>query len=325
MPNPLRRLVIAFDLPSPWVARIEAEYPDLEVVLCADLERLPEVLPGAQALMAGWWPDPEQTRTVLRHGRQLAWIQTAGAGVDGMLTRELRQRNVVVTNMSGVHAHNIGEHVLAMMLAFARGLVQILPHRERREWWRPADGVFELRGQTLAVVGLGAIGQAVAQRAQALGMRVIGSRRNPTGPVPGVVRVYGQDQLHAMLSDADHVAVCLPLTDATRGLFGAEAFAAMRPGAYFYNIGRGRTVDQDALVAALRSGRLGGAGLDVTDPEPLPPDSPLWELPNTLITCHSAGMTPHYWDRAIPLLLANIGRFRAGQPLLNVVDLQEGY
>jgi phosphoglycerate dehydrogenase-like enzyme len=144
-------------------------------------------------------------------------------------------------------------------------------------------------------------------------------------PPPGVERVTTLAELDQLLPEADHVALCLPLTPATRNLFDAARLARLRPSAYLYNVGRGELLDQPALIDALRAGRLAGAGLDVMTPEPLPPDSPLWELPNAVITSHVSGATPHYWERGIEILAENIARYRADEPLLNLVDVEEGY
>jgi phosphoglycerate dehydrogenase-like enzyme len=157
-------------------------------------------------------------------------------------------------------------------------------------------------------------------------MRIIGARRRLGSPVPRFVTdIVSLDRLDDALALADHVVVSLPLTAATRRLLDADRLAAMRRGAYLYNVGRGAVVDTEALIAALGAGHLAGAGLDVVDPEPLPPDSPLWAMPNVLITAHSAGATPRYWERAIEIVATNIGRYRAGQQLLNQVDLEAGY
>ncbi|MDI3340114.1 MAG: D-2-hydroxyacid dehydrogenase [Sphaerobacter sp.] len=315
----LTRLVLGVELDPTDVARIREAYPDLEVVVCADPAGLPAALAGAQALVA-WQVPPE----ALAAATALRWVHFPGAGVDSLLTPELRARELVVTNNRGVAAPNIAEHLLAMMLAFARGLPELLRAQVRHEWGRPTRR-FELGGQTLGIVGLGEIGEALATRAAALGMRVVGLRRR-SGPAPrGVARVYPPEGLHALLGESDHVAICLPLTPRTRHLFGPAEFRAMRRDAYLYNIGRGAIVDQAALIAALQAGEIAGAGLDVTDPEPLPPDSPLWDMPNVIITAHTAGGTPRYWDRAIEILLENIGRFRRDAPLRNVVDQREGY
>jgi D-2-hydroxyacid dehydrogenase (NADP+) len=176
------------------------------------------------------------------------------------------------------------------------------------------------------VVGMGDIGDEVAKRAHALGMRVVATQRHEEEPPAYVERLLtGEDGLDELLSIADHVVLCLPLTAQTRHTISATELARMRPSAYLYNIGRGDLIDQDALVDALSAGRIAGAGLDVATPEPLPPDSRLWDLANVLITDHTAGETPCYWDRGIELVVDNLHRFLTGEPLRNVVDTRAGY
>ena len=213
------------------------------------------------------------------------------------------------------------------MLAFARQLPALVRAQDRREWRvPPVDTLFELSRQTLAVVGAGALGCAVAERAAAFGMTVLGVRRSPAGAMPpGFASMTATADLDAVLGRADHVVITLPLTDETRGLFSAARIAAMKPGAHLYNVGRGAIVDPAALLAALRSGHLRGAGLDVTEPEPLPADSPLWREPGVIVTAHSSGLTPRSFERYQALLLENLRRFQRGETLLNVVDKRLGY
>jgi phosphoglycerate dehydrogenase-like enzyme len=186
--------------------------------------------------------------------------------------------------------------------------------------------VFELTGQTVLLAGVGEIGQAVANRAKALGMSTIGvRRRSDQGRPDSIDAMVGIERLNEVLGSADHVVNSLPFTEGTRSLFDASAFEMMTAGAHFYNVGRGRTVDTDALVNAVRTGKIAGAGLDVTDPEPLPSESPLWDLPNVILTAHTAGRTPHMWERVFRLIETNLERYQNGDELINVVDVQHGY
>ncbi len=285
-------------------------------------EELPDALSDADAVAA--WRVPEEA---IQNAPRLKWIHRGAAGVEDLITPTLRDSDIILTNSSGVHASNIAEHVLACMLSFARRLPK-LRDMQRDHIWKGQRivGVFELTGQTVALAGLGDIGQAFAVRARALGMNTIGVRRNANLPRPqGVDTLMSTERLHEALESAHHVVNSLPLTDSTRGMFDEAAFAAMRPGAYFYNVGRGKTVDQDALIAALERGQLAGAALDVTDPEPLPDDSPLWDMPNVIITGHTAGKTPHMWPRVFKLIENNLERYQAGDPMINVVDVEAGY
>jgi len=233
----------------------------------------------------------------------------------------------MLTNSSGVSAPNMAEHVLGMMIALTRRFPRLLRAQIQREWRDEATHreVAELQGQTVLIVGIGEVGRAVAQRAAAFGMRVNGLRRRSDAPPAGFDQIFAIGDFHAAVADADHVVVTLPNTPRSRGLFDAAAFAAMKPGAAIYNVGRGQVIDTSALIVALESGHLGGAGLDVTDPEPLPVDSPLWEMENVLITAHTSGATPRYWERQADLIAENIRRIQHGELPCNLVDLEAGY
>ncbi|HKG27332.1 MAG TPA: D-2-hydroxyacid dehydrogenase [Thermomicrobiales bacterium] len=318
----LKTLLIRFPLQDEHVQRLRDRFPDLDVAVAPnDADFLP-LLPRADAIV-GWGVSAEE----IAAAPNLRWIQTVGAGVEDIIVPEMAARGIILTNNSGVHAPNIAEHLMAMILAFARRLPFQIRGQLAHEWRDTSgrQGLFELGGQTLLVVGLGDIGQALAQRALAFGMNVVGVRRRDRGPVEGVSEVVGLEALPRVLPNAHHVAICLPLTVQTRGLFDRATILRMRPGAFLYNIGRGPIVETTALVDSLESGHLGGAGLDVTDPEPLPADSPLWDMENVIITSHTSGATPRYWDRAIVVLESNIERFRSGAELLNVVDLDLRY
>jgi D-2-hydroxyacid dehydrogenase (NADP+) len=320
--RPLTTLLIRFPLEDRHAQRLRERFPDLNVVVAPTDEEFLSLLPRAEAVVA-WRLDSAE----IAAAPNLRWIQTVGAGVEDVIVPEMAERGIILTNNSGVHAPNISEHLLAMMLAFARRLPFQIRGQLVHEWRDDSGrrGTFELDGQTLLVVGLGDIGRALARRAHALGMNVIGVRRRGGERSEGVSEVVSFSDLNRVLLQAHHVAICLPLTPQTCGLFDRETFSVMRDGAFIYNIGRGAIVDTAALVDALLSGRLGGAGLDVTDPEPLPVDSPLWDMENVIITSHTSGATPLYWDRAIAILESNIELFRAGGELHNVVDLSMGY
>ncbi|MEZ5979976.1 MAG: D-2-hydroxyacid dehydrogenase [Planctomycetota bacterium] len=260
----------------------------------------------------------------------LRWVHIASAGVDRYVGEPHLGGNeaLVLTNARGVHGPAIADHVFAMLLALTRDLPYHLDARRSGTWNRSGSGVLEpiaLAGRTCFVVGLGGIGSEVAQRAKGFDMRVVATRRS-TGPKPDGVDAIGTaaDTAH-FLAEADVVVVCVPLTAETEGLFDADAFAAMKDGAYLVNIARGRVVDTDALVAALRSGRLAGACLDVTEPEPLPADHVLWTFPNVVVTPHVASVAELTDDRRSALFVEDLRRFAAGEPLLNVVDVRAGY
>jgi phosphoglycerate dehydrogenase-like enzyme len=302
-----------------------AARPEIEF-LVPDGKGLPAGLERARGAALAWGGPAFET--VLAAAPRLEWLHQRGAGIDVIARDALEASTLVLTNGSGNHAPNIAEHLLALMLAFARGLPALMRAQHDARWDPPStERVFELSGQTLAIVGLGAIGGELASRAHALGMRVVGVRRGTVGDdMPrGVAHVVGMAGIDAMLGEADHVALCLPLTAETRRLFDAARLARMKPGAYLYNVGRGPLVDQAALLDALHSGHIAGAGLDVTEPEPLPADSPLWREPNVIVTAHSAGQTPRSAERYHALLLDNLGRWVRGEALRNVVDKRLGY
>lgn len=270
------------------------------------------------------------TPEFLRAAKKLVWVQAGSAGVDRYLAiPELAEpEGLVLTNMSGIHGPAIADHVFAMLLALTRDLPVHLAGRAAGTWKREGSGVLRpiaLQDRTLLVVGLGSIGTEIARRGRGFGMHVIATRRSDS-PSPDFVEHVGKpEELLALLPRADVVAIALPLTDETKGLFGREAFAAMKAGSYLVNIGRGKIVQTDALVGALQSGRLAGACLDVTDPEPLPKDHPLWKLPNVVVTPHVAAEAEITDARHWTLLRENLRRFDAGEPLLNVVDKRAGY
>jgi len=260
----------------------------------------------------------------------LRWVQAWSAGVDSYLQIEgLRTREgLTLTNMQGVHGPAIAEHVFGMLLALTRRLPELLAAQDEARWDRDAArDATTLAGRTMFVVGMGGIGSQIARRAHAFDMRVLATVRDPAGrEKPEYVdELGGPGDLDRFLPQADVVVVALPLTDETRGLFDAGRFALMPAGARFVNVGRGPLVDTDALVAALRAGHLGGAALDVTDPEPLPADHPLWSLPGVIVTPHVSSFAALTGERRREIVRENMRRFAAGEPLLNVVDRERGY
>ena len=330
----LSRIVITYEMNEQHLERLQSVFPDMDFVICASQEHLSTALPGAQALI-GTLTRPE----LLADFPELRWIQSNSAGVDKILSPELVEHDVTITNFSGVQASSMAEHVLAMMFVFARGLPALIRRQPTREWTTQPPGemprlpqtryfsrfTFELKGQTLAIAGLGDVGRELAIRAKGLGMHVLGSKRRPDVIPEGVDRLYGPDDWYDMLAEADHVAICLPLTRHTHHLVGARELQAMKPSAYIYNVSRGEVIDQDALIQVLEREEIAGAGLDVVTPEPLPVESPLWEMPNVLVTCHTSGASPLIEDRGIDLIVENVRRYQQGEPLLNVVDKREGY
>lgn len=314
-----RRLVLVFaHLNDEQVARIRAVDPRLEVVTVTDRARGIELAAEAE-VMVGW----NVPREAVQRAGRLRWIHSTAAGVDQLLHPEVRERDILVTTSSGIH-HALVEHVFALLLALVRRLHIAIRNQQDRRWDRARALGGEIRGRTMGVLGLGAIGAEVAAKADAFGMRVIGTKRTPE-PVPHVARVYPPADLREVLAASDVVVIALPLTDETRGLLGEEEFRAMKRGALLINVGRGPIIQEAALIRALQERWIGGAGLDVFEREPLPADSPLWGMEDVIITPHVSGGWPGYLDAALPLLCENLARYLRGAPLLNLVDKTRGY
>lgn len=241
----------------------------------------------------------------IKRAKNLRLFAGVATGYDHLPLETLADNGVAVTNASGIHAPNIAEQVLGYILQFTRNLDVSRRRQDRREW-RHFQST-ELKGSTVTIVGLGAIGRAVAQRVSAFEVETIGVRYTPDkgGPTDEVIG-FDTDEFHRVLADTDYLVIAAPLTDTTRGLIGHEEFETMPPDAYFVNVGRGPIVDTDALVDALRSNSIDGAGLDVTNPEPLPRDHPLWDFENVTITPHNAGHSPAHWNRLADIVAENV-------------------
>jgi D-2-hydroxyacid dehydrogenase (NADP+) len=256
----------------------------------------------------------------------LRWVQVISAGVDRLLSSGLLQSGVTLTTASGVHATPIGECVLGMMIMQAKGWPGLFRAQARREWTRFWPRV--LSGQTVGIVGLGSIGREVARLAKTFGMRVLGVRRSGAPVESGdylVDEMFGPLDLLKVLAESDYVVLALPLTEETHHVIGELALRSMKPSAYLINISRGAVIDEAALVRALKEGEIAGAGLDVFESEPLPPESELWDMENVIISPHIAGGTPVYMEQAVEIFCDNLRRYLADEPLRNVVDRQRGY
>lgn len=265
----------------------------------------------------------------LEGASNLRWIHSGAAGVASLLHPELTESDVLLTNSAGIHAPPMAETVIGMMLYFARGFDHALRAQSAATWdstpfERTDSGVRELSGATLGILGYGGIGRAVAERARALGMSVVAAKRRPATDY-AVEILSGHDALERLLERSDVVVLSLPSTPMTRGMIGARELAGMKPGAVLINVARGDIIDETALIDALSRGTLRGAGLDVFTREPLPSDSPLWRLPNVLITPHVSATSAKFWERESELMLDNVERYLGGRPLRNVVDTSAGY
>ncbi|RED56243.1 D-2-hydroxyacid dehydrogenase [Cohnella lupini] len=272
-------------------------------------------------IVLGWNADMEKA---LDSGSKLKWVQTSSAGVERLPLVKLKQHGVHLTSASGIHPVSMAETLFAMLLAFSRNLHHAVQNQSRREW-KASDRYYQLSGKTMGIIGAGVIGGEIARLAGAFGMRTLGIRRS-SAPLEGIDRMYAMEQLDEVLSLSDVVVNVLPFTDETRYLFNAERFAQMRKDAWFFNMGRGASVDTDALVQALRVGTVGAAGLDVFEVEPLPADHPLWTMDNVIITPHIGGWTDHYKKRVADILLHNLHAYTAtGKPSRNLVDYDRMY
>lgn len=260
---------------------------------------------------------------------KLDWYQQFGTGCEWLLEHPTAVEHAfILTNCSDNHRMVIADHVFALMLSYARSLPACWEAQKSKKWIQSppyAPGRFELRGKTVLILGFGSIGREVARRASCFGMRVIGVRRDSRLTDPLCEEMYGLDQIARATAKADFVVNALPMTEITRGSVDAGVFAAMKTGSYFINVGRGATVDEDAMVQALASGTLAGAGLDVFCDEPLRSDSPLWNLDNVILTPHIGGSHDQLYQTWLEVAIDNLSRYTRGEPLRNVVDKQQGY
>jgi phosphoglycerate dehydrogenase-like enzyme len=289
-----------------YAAALRERLPDHEVALARTPTEERRFLAEAP-VATGFALDPDE---VPDSGLDLFACVFAGTG--HLDTDALAERGVAVTSAAGVHGPNVAEHAVGAMLSFTRRFGQARRNQQERHW--ASFQARELAGSTVCVVGLGNIGEAVVRRLDGFGVDTIGVRYSPEkgGPTDEVVG-YDEASFHDALARSEYVVVAAPLTETTEGLFDAEAFRSMRTDAVLVNVGRGPIVDTDALVDALRTNALGGAALDVTDPEPLPADHPLWGFDDVLITPHNAGHTPRYWDRLADIVAENVRTRDAGE------------
>jgi len=307
-----------------------------------DLERIAAAAPGSrlvgvsgegladgslddvEVLLSGFL-GPRALERIVARSPSLRWIHSASAGVERVSVLARGRSGIVVTNARGVFSRPVAEYVAMMVLAVCRRLPQ-LTELQRERTWQPLEGR-ELRDVTVGVVGLGSMGREVAVLAATLGARVVATRRRAEGDAvpPGVELLGGSEALPALLAAADFVVLAVPLTPETDGLIGPDEIDAMRPDAWLVNVSRGRLIDEAALERGLRDGRLGGAVLDAFRDEPLSPASPFWAMANVVVTPHTSWSTDRVLDRSIELFCENLGRYRRGEPLANVVDTEAGY
>jgi len=305
--EPIR--VVVGPLGGSGIAEAVAAVPGVEAAIVQHRSGMPSALDGVPVVVTfGWsddWPTPD-----------LRWIQSVSAGTDQFPVDALRERGVTLTSATGIHEVQVAEHALGLLLAMTRGIAQAVANQQSRTWSRTA--VTELSGMTLGVLGLGVIGEGVARRAAALGMRVVGTKREPAAYAGVAERVLGPDGTLEVFREADAVVITLPGTAETEGIVGADELAALA-GGWLVNVGRGSVIDNGALVDAMRAGTLAGAALDVFETEPLPPESPLWDLPGVVISPHLAGLSPRYGERLAALFARNLEAYRGEGEWVNRV------
>ncbi|WP_223068632.1 D-2-hydroxyacid dehydrogenase [Paenibacillus caui] len=316
------KIVALQSLGEAYKTAIQEAAPGWSLVDGSDPEALQEHLQDAEILL-GW--NKAAAEITLQDGTSLKWVQNIGAGVDQLPLERFSQLGITLTNASGVHPFPISEHIFAMLLSLTRRLHTAVRNQSGQVWDFQTEGIGEAHGKTMGILGVGAIGVETARLAKAFQMKVLGVRKSGS-PNEYVDTMYTLDRLNEMLKHCDYVVNCLPHTRETEKLIGKEQFSIMKPSAFYINIGRGKTTDTDAMVQALQSQSIAGAGLDVFEPEPLPADHPLWAMDNVMITPHMAGLSTSYIERLAAIFIGNLKAYVQGQaPSINVVDLVNEY
>jgi phosphoglycerate dehydrogenase-like enzyme len=315
----------AWVLPRRYVDNLRRDFPQHTFLEAWDREALRAMLPESDAAFAAF-VDKDLVPSLTR----LRWVQAPAAGIGHILSPELAASPIVLTSARGIRARPIAEHVLLMALALARQLPLVMRRQGERIWaldeLETAGTVRTLHGRQMGIVGLGAIGAEVARLASGFGMRVVATRKRVDEPLPsGVDVVLPAERVGELFAASDVIVLAAALTPETRLLVNRDLLAHVKRGAVLINIGRGRLIDDEAVLEALRDGRLGGAALDVFTREPLDPASPYWTMPNVIVTPHMSGAMEDYWTPLVALFAENLRRFEQGAPLLNVVDKQAGY
>jgi phosphoglycerate dehydrogenase-like enzyme len=330
--HPTRKLLICVHHPfDQWNApewfpkRLSQEFPQVDVVHLPDYKRVDEEIVDAEIAIA-WSIRAEQ----IEAAKKLRWIHSPAAAVHQLIFPELVNSEIVLTNAREVHGPVVAEHVIALIFALAKKIPGAVRLQEKHVWgqqilWDELPRVREVAGATVGLIGLGSIGRAAAKSAKALGMRVIAVREHPEKGSEGADAVFGPAQVDEVFRQADYIVLAAPVTASTKAIANYERLALMKPDACLINVGRGPLVDEDALAAGLREKKIGGAAVDVFPREPLAADSPLWDVPNLLITPHTAALTDKLWERHYSLFSENLRRYLNGWPLLAVVDKRKGY
>ena len=310
-------------MPRAYVDRLRRDFPHHTFIDAWDRDTLRRVLPQADVAFTSF-VDADIFPSLTR----LRWVHSPAVGVGGLMYPEIRASDVTITTARGIRGRSMAEHALGVTIALARRFPAAMRAQVAHHWAQDEleGAVRTLQGLRLGIVGLGAIGTEVARMAAPFGLKVSAIRRHVDRPKPeGVDDVFPPERLLDLLATSDVVLIAAPHTSETKHLVGAREVAAMKRGAFLVNVARGRLVDDAAVIDALRSGRLGGAALDVFTHEPLDADSPYWDLPNVIVTPHVSGAMQDYWTPLVELFSENLRRFERGEPLLNVVDKAAGY
>lgn len=299
--------------------RIMDTIPGTEVTLTPHAKVTPEMLARADIIFG--WPKEDD----IRLAKKLKWLHLPSAGADNYTRGNVTlPKDVILTSSSGVFGKPIAEFVLGMIFTFNKNLWEYAYLKEQKVW-RNNFITKDFFGSTIGIIGLGDLGRELAVRSKALGARVLAVKRTLTQKPEYVDELYSTENLEEVLKQSDYVVLTLPSTDKTSGIITEERLRLMKPDAFLVNMGRGALLDQEALIRALKEHRLGGAGLDVTTPEPLPPDSLLWELENVILTPHVAGYSPSNDPRKFDIFYRNLKHYASNEPLENVIDMAEGY
>ena len=319
------KILFDFEISEEYVDRLQELAPEAEFVVSDDKDVIRKEIVDSDVLFDFRGVEKED----IKKAEKLKWMQTWTAGVDKFMKDDFREvleeKDIILTNMSGVHSNVIAEHSLGFMINFSRRFCDFHEQKNNKVWERLK--VDQLEDKNLAVVGLGSIGQEIARKAKVFEMNVLGVNRSGKGQFDFVDQLFSQNELNAALEMADYVVAIVPLTPETEGMIGKEEFEVMKDSAYFINMARGEVVDEPVMIEALREGKIAGAGLDVFANEPLAEDSPLYELDNVLITPHVGGAFPGYNKKAIKIVEKNLEKFVSGDlaEMINKIDYNLGY
>ncbi len=330
--HPIRKLLIfvhhpfdQWNAPAWFPERLQQELPQFSVVNLPDYTRVDEEIVDAEIVIA-WSIRPEQ----ITAAKKLRWIHSPAAAVHLLIFPELVNRDIILTNAREVHGPVVAEHVIALIFALAKKIPGSALLQEKHVWgqqilWDETPRIREVAGATLGMIGLGSIGRPVVKSAKALGMRVMAVREHPEKGSDGADEIFAPAQIDLVFRQSDYIVLAAPVTASTKATANAERLALMKQDACLINVGRGQLIDEAALAAALFDRKIGGAALDVFPKEPLAADSPLWDVPNLLITPHTAALTDKLWERHYAVFSENLRRYLVGQTLLALVDKRKGY